>query len=145
MWKLAAERAAREEEAAKRAPVIKIPEGFQPLDKATALHFPDGHWYYSEKNQLFWNGKDQKFYVWDSAAGRHVQLHESKAFKHRIFVGHCVHEEASQVKHVMIHDLAKAAHALRLSVDHLDRPCSLYALYEGHRGTASSGVGNLCA
>lgn len=147
MWKIAQERALREQENAANRPVRKIPEGFMPLEKATAVHFPaGGQWYFSEKSQLFWNARDAKMYVWDSASRKHVELHESRHFKHRVSVGTCVHEEATQVRTAIVHDLAKAAQALRMSLEHLDRPCSLYSLYEGHNGSpAVTGNGNVSA
>jgi len=37
-------------------------------------------------------------------------------------------------RHVKIPDLTKAAKALKMPIDHLDQPCSLLAVYDGHRG-----------
>jgi len=142
LWKLQAERAQLEQEvAASRPAAQKIPEGFKPVEKG-------GIWYYSEKRQVYWKPTNGKMYVWDSVAQKHSELHEATAYEHRIAVGSCFHEKAAQVKHVVVKDLAKAGQALRLSIEHLDRPCALYALYEGHRGSSSStsGVGsNVCA
>ncbi|CAJ1360149.1 unnamed protein product [Effrenium voratum] len=37
-------------------------------------------------------------------------------------------------RHVKIADLTKAAKALNLPIDHLEQPCSFFAVYDGHRG-----------
>lgn len=37
-------------------------------------------------------------------------------------------------RHVKIPDLTKAAKALKVPIDHLDQPCSLFAVYDGHQG-----------
>lgn len=148
MWKLAMEREAREAEARRNMPTVKIPQGFMKAEAATMqIPMPLGpQWYFSEKSQTFWNGSDQKYYVYDPASRRHFELHEAKTFKHKVSVGNCVHEEAIEVRQSVVIDLSKAAQSLRLSIEHLDRPCSLYALYEGHNGApASTGVGNVCA
>lgn len=140
LWKLQAERAQQEQEAAASRPAaVKIPEGFKPVEKGST-------WYYSEKRQVYWKAADGKMYVWDSVAQKHSELHEAGTYELRIAVGSCFHEKAVQVRHVLVKDLAKAGQALRLSIEHLDRPCALYALYEGHRGgSGSSGAGNVCA
>lgn len=144
LWKLAQERAQREQEAACNRPAVKIPDGFQPVNRVTAVDLPaGGQWYYSEKRQVFWNAVDSKIYVWDSATRQHIELHEPDTCDIRISVGSCFHDRAVQVRHVIVKDLAKASQALRISIDHLDRPCSLYALYEGHRGMP--GATNVCA
>mmetsp|Transcript_91115 Transcript_91115/g.174741 ORF Transcript_91115/g.174741 Transcript_91115/m.174741 type:complete len:554 (+) Transcript_91115:112-1773(+) len=148
LWKLALDRQHREQEAAASSPTVKIPEGFRPVDKATAAHFPvAGRWYYSEKRKLFFNAADAKLYVWDSVAQKHTQLHEAHMSEMRLAVGSCFHEKAVQVKHVIVNDLAKAAQALRMPIDHLDRPCAFYGLYEGHHSATSStaSAANVCA
>lgn len=147
MWKLALERQKEQMAAAASVPARKIPEGFTPVDKITAVHLPKrGQWYYSEKRQVFWNAADAKMYVFDPESGTHKELHEAITYELRIAVGSCFHEKAFQVRHVLVKDLAKAAQALRMSIEHLDRPCALYALYDGHRATSSTnGTGNICA
>lgn len=37
-------------------------------------------------------------------------------------------------RHVKIPDLTKAAKALKMPIDHLDQPCALFAVYDGHQG-----------
>lgn len=37
-------------------------------------------------------------------------------------------------RHVKIPDLTKAAKALKMPIDHLDQPCSFFAVYDGHQG-----------
>ncbi|CAK0909887.1 unnamed protein product [Prorocentrum cordatum] len=81
--------------------------------------------------------------VWDKIAQERVRLHESETQGVSLAVGSNCHERAAQVKHVIVRDLPKAGTALRMSLDHLDLPCALYALYEGHRGAA--GGGNTCS
>jgi len=131
MWKLALEG----KEAAAVTPSQKIPEGFKPTQKG-------GEWYYNEKRQVFWRVTDNQMYVWDDIAEKHAPLHEAKTYDLRSSVGACFHESAMQVRHLMVRDLQKAGTSLRMSLDHLDKPCALYALYEGHR---SVGQGNVCA
>jgi len=132
LWKLHAERAAALQADATSG-AVKIPDGFVKQD---------GDWFWSEKRQVFWNIQDRKFYVWDIHAQTRSELYEAKTYELGIAVGGMCHERASQVRHVIVRDLAKAAQALRMSIEHLDRPCAMYALYEGHRGGSS---GNACA
>lgn len=140
LWKLHAERAQQEQEAAAAQPAAKkMPEGFKQVEKG-------GVWYYSEKRQVFWKATDGQIYVYDSLAQKYAELYEGKSFELRVAVGSCFHERAVQVRHVLVKDLAKAGQALRMSIEHLDRPCALYALYEGHRGSPGvTGTGNACA
>lgn len=132
LWKLHAERAALAQADA-MSDTVKIPEGF-------AKH--DNEWYWSDKRKVFWNSKDRRFYVWDEVTQSRKALYEAKTYEVGVSVGGHCHERAGQVKHVLVRDLAKAAQALRMSIEHLDRPCAMYALYEGHRGGPS---GNACA
>merc|ERR1719424_1022212 len=147
MWKITMEREAREEEEARQraaaGPTLKLPDGFKPLDKGRvpADLPPSNMWYYNDKRLVFWNGRTAKSYIFDSTSQSHKELYEGLTQELNVAVGACFHEKALQVKHVLVNDLPKAAMALRMSIDHLDRPCALYALYEGHRGTA----GNACA
>lgn len=134
LWKLHAERAALLAEAGNDA--VKIPDGF-------VKH--DSEWYWSEKRQVFWNAKSGDFWVWDPIHQTRTKLYEAQNFEISVAVGGMCHERASQVKHVIVRDLAKAAQALRMSIEHLDRPCALYALYEGHRGSASNTCTDFCA
>lgn len=145
MWKIALERQKEQQAAAATAPTIKIPEGFAPVDKITATRLsPLGQWYYSEKRQVFWSGLQNKMYVFDHVSGTHKELHDPRQFELQIAVGSCFHEKASQVRHLLVKDLTKAASVLRMSIEHLDRPCALYALYDGHRGGPGAG-GDVCA
>lgn len=130
LWKLQAEREAALQAASSSK--IKVPNGFVRKE---------GEWYWSEQRKYFWNLKDEKFYIWDSVTQRRVELYESKAYELTAQVGAMCHERAQQVKHVIVRDLTKAAQALRMSIEHLDRPSAMYALYEGHRGTPP---GNSC-
>lgn len=134
LWKLHAERAALLAEAGTDA--VKIPDGF-------VKH--DNEWYWSEKRQVFWNVKSRDFWVWDTIKQVRTKLYEAQNYEISVAVGGMCHERASQVKHVIVRDLAKAAQALRMSIEHLDRPCALYALYEGHRGSASNTCTDFCA
>lgn len=130
LWKLHAEREALM--AAAPSEAVKIPDGF-------AKHNPP--WYWSEKRQVFWNNEDGKFYVWDVTKDKPVPLYEAKTYEITISAGFICHERAAQVRHVIVKELGRAAQALRLSLEHLDRPCAMYALYEGHRGGSG---GNSC-
>mmetsp|Transcript_74091 Transcript_74091/g.176479 ORF Transcript_74091/g.176479 Transcript_74091/m.176479 type:complete len:534 (+) Transcript_74091:97-1698(+) len=133
LWKLHAERDARlQAEAAAAASSVKIPEGFVKRE---------AEWYWSDKRQVFFNASDGKHYVWDEVSKSRVEVYEAKTYELVISPGFVCHEKAKQVRHVIVRDLARAATALRISLDHFDKPCAMYALYEGHRGGAS---GNVC-
>lgn len=143
MWKIALDKQNAEKLMASM-PKEKLPEGFVSVEKCTypgPVHYDTTTWYFNDKKQVFWNAKDGKMYVWDGATQKHKELYEAQIGDMKVSVGACFHEKASQVKHVLVNDLAKASQALRMNIDHLDRPCALYALYEGHRG----GPGNACA
>jgi len=132
LWKLHAERDAQQQ-AETQYDTVKIPDGFVKKE---------GDWYYSEKRQAFWNVSDRQLYVWDPLAQKRVELYEAKNYEISISAGGICHERAIQVRNVIVRDLARAAQALRMSIDHLDRPCAMYALYEGHRGRP--GEANVC-
>mmetsp|Transcript_59657 Transcript_59657/g.168074 ORF Transcript_59657/g.168074 Transcript_59657/m.168074 type:complete len:542 (-) Transcript_59657:208-1833(-) len=136
LWRLQAERAQKEDALASQPDAKKVPQGFKPAGNGAV-------WFFSEKQQVYWNAGDGEKYVWDAVAGAHKKLYDAKSYEVKLMVGSCFHDRAVQTKHVLVKDLAKAGQSLRLSLDHLDRPCALYALYEGHRGT--KGVGNACA
>eukprot|EP00929_Paragymnodinium_shiwhaense_P022533 TRINITY_DN14371_c0_g1_i2.p1 TRINITY_DN14371_c0_g1~~TRINITY_DN14371_c0_g1_i2.p1 ORF type:complete len:587 (-),score=128.74 TRINITY_DN14371_c0_g1_i2:34-1794(-) len=178
MWKLALDRAQREQAAAASAPAVKIPDGFKPMESVSEVVLPlskrpqsansnaptllpplnkqaqmkqqepppSSKWYYSEKRNIFWSTIDYKLYVLDPVTRMPAELHESISCEMKITVGACFHESSTQAKHILVKDLGKAAQSLRTSIEHLDRPAAIYALYEGHRGTgSSSGTGNMCA
>ncbi|CAJ1373584.1 unnamed protein product [Effrenium voratum] len=136
MWKIKAQ--LQEQQASASAGPIKVPDGFKQVEKGQPL-------YYNDKRQVYWNAEDGKTYVYDAIMQRYSLLYDGNIYDHRMAVGSCFHEKAAQVRHVLVKDLAKAAQAMRMSVEHLDRPCALYALYEGHRGSPSSGSANACA
>lgn len=131
LWRLHAERDARIQ--AEASPAVKIPDGFKKHEEG---------WYWSDKSQMYWREEDQEFYVWDAVALARVRLHESKTYEVAVSVGGVCHERAAQVRHVLVRDLARAAQALRMSIEHLDQPCAMQALYDGHRGGQA---GNACA
>jgi NIMA-interacting peptidyl-prolyl cis-trans isomerase 1 len=131
LWKLHAERDAAIQ-AANAVETVKIPDGFKKHKDV---------WYWSDKRQVFWNVKDCQFYVWDTTKDALVLLYEAKTYEISISPGFICHEKAAQVRHVIVKELARAAIALRLSIGHLDQPCAMYCLYEGHRGGSG---GNVC-
>lgn len=136
LWKLRAEMEAQVQAAeAAGSSKPRVPDGFVKQRGETNL-------YWSEKRQLFWKDTDARYYVWDDLAQAHVELHEAGSHDVSVAVGGVCHERATQVKNVIVKDLIKAATAMRLSMDHLDQPCAMYALYDGHRGGAK---GNACA
>lgn len=177
MWKLALDRAQREQAAAANAPAVKIPDGFKPMESVSEVVLPvskrpqnsntqaptllpplnkqaqmkqsepppSSKWYYSEKRNIFWSTVDYKLYVLDPVTRMPAELHESVTNEMKISVGACFHESSTQARHILVKDLNKAAQSLRTSIEHLDRPAAIYALYEGHRGAGSSGTGNMCA
>mmetsp|Transcript_82637 Transcript_82637/g.129075 ORF Transcript_82637/g.129075 Transcript_82637/m.129075 type:complete len:553 (-) Transcript_82637:21-1679(-) len=145
MWKLALERQQQNDMNA-NASFVKLPDGFKPVDAKTAQHLPrPGRWYFNEKIQVFWNALDDQRYIWDPVSQKYAAVHEAQTHDFKIAVGACFHDRAVQVKHVLVNDLAKAAQAMRMSFDHVDRPCAMYALYEGHRGSAANSCAEFCA
>mmetsp|Transcript_115140 Transcript_115140/g.215542 ORF Transcript_115140/g.215542 Transcript_115140/m.215542 type:complete len:538 (+) Transcript_115140:190-1803(+) len=138
LWKLHAERDALRQSEANAA--VKIPDGFVKTKQKGS------QWYWSDKRQVFWNSEDKRFYVWDTTKDQPVLLYEAKTYEISIAAGFICHERAAQVKHVIVKELPRAATALRISIGHLDLPCALYALYEGHRGgTTGNACTNFCA
>lgn len=137
LWKLNAERQAMMEQSAGSGP-RRVPEGF-------VKQRGGGDMYWSEKKQHYWKESDGKFYTYDELAQKHVELHEAQTHDISISVGGVCHERGTQVRNVIVRDLARAAQALRLSVDHLDQPVALYALYDGHRGQAENACADFCA
>eukprot|EP00933_Yihiella_yeosuensis_P084964 TRINITY_DN99733_c0_g1_i1.p1 TRINITY_DN99733_c0_g1~~TRINITY_DN99733_c0_g1_i1.p1 ORF type:complete len:524 (-),score=116.03 TRINITY_DN99733_c0_g1_i1:88-1659(-) len=139
LWKLQAQ--LQEQAAASGTSQLNVPDGFKQVK-------PGDVYYYNEKRQVFWNSEDGMTYVFDSVMQKYSQLHDATSSDMRIAVGASFHEKAHQARHVIVKDLPKAGQALRMSLEHLDRPCALYALYEGHRGKATasgSGATNTCA
>jgi len=50
--------------------VVKVPHGFRRKD---------AEWYHSEQSQYYWNSNNRKFYVWDPAEQKHIELYEDGA------------------------------------------------------------------
>jgi len=50
--------------------VVKVPHGFKRKD---------AEWYHSEQSQYYWNSNNRKFYVWDPAEQKHIELYEDGA------------------------------------------------------------------
>lgn len=137
MWKIQQQLKKAAEDAAKAAaaaPHLQVPEGF--------VHH-EGSLYWSEKRQVFWQQGNARFLVYDKQAGGLTELYEGKSFELLVSAGAACQDGPRQARHVLIRDLAKASQALRMPIDHLDRPCALYALYDGHRGPTTGG--NACA
>lgn len=133
---------------------VKIPDGFKNLAEISQNVLPaskrppsslGSKWYHNEKRQLFWNGADLKLYVIDPVTRLPAEFQEPMLFDLKISVGACFHMDAVQSRHVVVKDLMKAAPSLGLSFDHLDKPCSVYALYEGHRGAQENRCAEYCA
>lgn len=137
LWKL---RAQLEEQAAASAVPgqKKVPDGFKQVESGSI-------WFFNEKRQVHWNSTDGLMYVFDNVMQKYSPVYEAKTLEMKTAVGACFHEKATQVRHVLVKDLPKAGQAMRMPLDHLDRPCAMYALYEGHRGKASTGSSNSCA
>jgi len=121
-------------EAASLKPGSAVPDGF-------ALH--DGDLYWSEKRQVFWQQSTGRFLVFDERANSYAELHEGLNFELSILAGGAMQDGPTQVRRVLVRDLLKAGQALRMPIDHLDRPCALYAFYEGH--DVCEKAGNACA
>jgi NIMA-interacting peptidyl-prolyl cis-trans isomerase 1 len=157
MWQQAADAAVsfashRDHVAAAAGPTVSIPDGFKALEDVSDTVLPPSRrpqqtaarqWYYNDKRQLFWNNNIKQLHVWDPILKTPAEFREAVTSDFRMSLGACFHADALQSRHVLIKDLTKVAPSVMggKSFDHLDKPCSLFALYEGHRGDQ----GNLCA
>jgi len=112
---------------------LQVPEGF--------THH-EGDWYWSERCQVFWRKGCGRFFVHDPRTHVYAELHEGVASGLSVLAGAACQDGPSQVRRVLVRDLLKAGQVLRMPIEHLDRPCALYALHEGHRGPI--GGGNAC-
>lgn len=131
LWRFALrkeEQARREDEQAssKKAP---IPDGF--------VRHSDG-WYWNPQAKIFWQGDTAKFYLLDSATQAYVEIPPESSVEKELRLmaeasSYHRHETSREDRHVIVKDLAKAAQALKMPVDHLPKPVALYAIYTGHR------------
>lgn len=113
----------------------KVPLGFEPFDGKDL--------FWSDKRRLFWQRISGKFLVKDPKTGILVPVHEAEVFPVVLKSGASCQDGLKRVRHVVVQDLTRAANVLRMPIDHLDRPCSLFALFDGQRGPAKGG--NACA
>mmetsp|Transcript_14980 Transcript_14980/g.26237 ORF Transcript_14980/g.26237 Transcript_14980/m.26237 type:complete len:515 (-) Transcript_14980:83-1627(-) len=134
LWKLKAQ---AQQQAGAAGP-LKVPEGFKKVGDGNGM-------YYNDKRQVYWNSTTGLTMIYDAVMQKYAQLYDGLSSEMRIAVGSCFHEKAIQVRQVIVKDLRGFGQALRMSIEHLDRPCALYALYEGHRGKPGAGVANSCA
>ncbi|OLP90604.1 hypothetical protein AK812_SmicGene27784 [Symbiodinium microadriaticum] len=100
MWKIKAQ--LQEQQANAQAGPRKVPEGFKQVEKGRPL-------YYNDKRQVYWNSDDGQTYVYDAVMQKYSLLYDGQPHDVRFAVGACFHEKASQVRHVLVKDLAKAA------------------------------------
>mmetsp|Transcript_96765 Transcript_96765/g.312481 ORF Transcript_96765/g.312481 Transcript_96765/m.312481 type:complete len:626 (+) Transcript_96765:132-2009(+) len=111
-----------------------VPEGFVPHS--------DG-WYWNPQQKVFWQSGTQKYYLYSEATKAYTEIqHEASIDKElRLVVdASCIHRQdcPREDRHVIIRDLAKAAQALRMPIDHFARPVALFAVYVGHRPWAAA-------
>lgn len=94
-------------------------------------------WYWDPQQRIFWQCSSQKFYLYDEASRTYSEFHRAVSIEGQLRLvadASCLNTNASVLdRHVIVKDLWKAAHALRMSIDHIARPCALFAVYTGHR------------
>jgi len=108
-----------------------VPEGF-------AHH--SGSWYRHPQQNIFWHFDTQKLYLYNELAKGYTEVHPGESIDGELHLSadaSSIHRDC-RARHVIVRDLSKAAQALRRPIDHLPRPCALFAIYDGHmRGDAT--------
>lgn len=109
-----------------------VPEGF-------ARH-SDGFFYHPQKRMMW---KNSKFYLYNDLTKAYTEIHEAGSGDKELRLcidASCFHKQDGVKEHrsVIIRDLVKAGQALKMPIDHLPRPCTLLAIYEGHRPVSPS-------
>lgn len=123
------------------------------LRKETSITTPDGFvhqegpWYYHPDRKVFRNEDSNKLYFVDVVTKEMKEIYEAQSHEGMLRItADSVSQDGSQTKQVMVKDLIKAGRALKMPLDHLDKPCALFALYDGHRsGGGTSPCLEFCA
>eukprot|EP00397_Hematodinium_sp_SG-2012_P035027 GEMP01037625.1.p1 GENE.GEMP01037625.1~~GEMP01037625.1.p1 ORF type:complete len:568 (+),score=111.31 GEMP01037625.1:56-1705(+) len=130
MWKIAQE---REKKAQLDGAIVQDDVNLPGFEKLT------DDWWWNETRQIGYMKSTDLFYKVNPATKDYIQIHQSQE------TGITFHADATfmqgrrpkqEDRHVMVKDLQKAGAALKLPLDHLDRPAALFAVYDGHQGTA---------
>ncbi|CAE8633808.1 unnamed protein product [Polarella glacialis] len=110
-----------------------VPAGFEPQ--------ADG-WYWNSQRKIYWHGNTQKYYLYNEATSSYTELAPEVSIDKELRLASdasCSHHGVPREdRHVLIRDLAKAAQALKMPIEHFARPAALFAIYSGHRSTPSS-------
>eukprot|EP00403_Amphidinium_massartii_P027915 CAMPEP_0178393410 /NCGR_PEP_ID=MMETSP0689_2-20121128/12171_1 /TAXON_ID=160604 /ORGANISM="Amphidinium massartii, Strain CS-259" /LENGTH=559 /DNA_ID=CAMNT_0020013997 /DNA_START=19 /DNA_END=1695 /DNA_ORIENTATION=+ len=116
-----------------------VPDGF--------IRHTDGFFWHPQQ-RVFWKSSNQKYYLYNEANQAYTEIRSTagKEWELRMIADASSvqqHEGVREDRHVIVKDLAKAAHALRMPIEHLARPVALFALYDGHKPTVvPSAAGN---
>uniref|UniRef100_A0A7S4ST94 peptidylprolyl isomerase n=1 Tax=Alexandrium monilatum TaxID=311494 RepID=A0A7S4ST94_9DINO len=113
---------------------------------------PDGFvwhsdgWYFNPQQKVFWQLGTQKYFLYSEASKQYTEIRQAASIEKEFRVSvdaSCLHRPGCprEDRHVIIRDLAKAAQALRMPIDHLPRPAALFAVYSGHRPVVSTATG----
>lgn len=113
-----------------------VPEGFTKQ--------PDGLYFHPQR-RIFWQSGSEKYFIKNEATQSYIEIRPEESVDKELKVvadASCVHRAGAprEDRHVLIRDLIKAAQALRMPVDHLARPCALFAVFTGHKPTPTSPV-----
>mmetsp|Transcript_113000 Transcript_113000/g.314443 ORF Transcript_113000/g.314443 Transcript_113000/m.314443 type:complete len:579 (+) Transcript_113000:176-1912(+) len=102
--------------------------------------------YWNPKQKVWWQSSTQKYYIFNEASKQYSEVKQAASIEQefRLVVdASCMHRQGCprEDRHVIIRDLAKAAQALRMPIDHLPRPAAMFAVYSGHRPTVPVAAG----
>lgn len=118
---------------------LNVPEGF-------VRRSSDGSWFVNPQQGLFWRSSDpERFYEFDEKTQSYTPVHRGASIEHELRVNvdaSSIHQKEGvrEDRHVIVRDLARAAQSLRMPIDHLERPCALFGLYDGHRPAPAIGT-----
>lgn len=116
---------------------VAAPEGF--------VHQSDG-WHWNSKHNIFWRSSTCRFYRYNASTKAYDEISEEASLDKELRLvtdASCVHKQDKfrEDRHVIVRDLAKAAQALKMPIDHLAKPVALFAVYTGHRPQPPCGTG----
>eukprot|EP00929_Paragymnodinium_shiwhaense_P009062 TRINITY_DN113106_c0_g1_i1.p1 TRINITY_DN113106_c0_g1~~TRINITY_DN113106_c0_g1_i1.p1 ORF type:complete len:655 (-),score=182.88 TRINITY_DN113106_c0_g1_i1:109-2073(-) len=100
-------------------------------------------WKHPEQN-LYWSTSSRKYFLLDAMTRAYSELKEEVLYDANLRFsvdasGANRPDGTKDDRKVIVRDLVKAAQSLKMPVDHLPRPVSLFAVYSGHRPMQSDG------
>lgn len=102
-------------------------------------------WMVNTERAIYFHRETRAFYCRDPGTGEQYELHVGKDFSGSCACrcdafakpGKDASSASSTSKHVLIHDLHRAAGAMRLDLAHHDSPAAMYAIFDGNVGGAA--------